>query len=347
MSPTEPEHPPAEPTCTSSCPLCGDEHAQVLERIPRRDLEHEYRRQMSVSVEREFPRDVEELRLRRCGRCGLEYFDPLIAGSAEFYAGLSLDDRYYSSTRWEFTEALKRLPPDPDLVDVGCGDGFFLRLVPGERRRGIELNPEAARRARESGLRVEEIRLESLPAESADFVTMFQVLEHVPNPLEVLRAVERVLRPGGKLLVAVPNNDTWVGRAPPNPLNAPPHHPLRWRADALRHVSRVAALELEELLEEPLAPEHLFPYRRSEFIAMLGRVSGRSAPRYGLTRGGVMARRLSTVWAKLSVKLAPRGPRTPGTGHSVMAIYRKPGSGGEPASRGNGSIQGNGTSPGG
>ncbi|MBL9138754.1 MAG: class I SAM-dependent methyltransferase [Verrucomicrobiales bacterium] len=307
------------------CPLCGDHAATLLEQLKLADLDHEYRRQVGVSVVDEFPAGTQHLELVRCGGCGLEYFNPTVAGSAGFYARLSQDEHYYSTTRWEFTETLKRLPADPDLIDVGCGDGFFLRSVPGTRRRGLEFNPEAVRRATASGLKVTTQRLEDLPAASADFVTLFQVLEHVARPREVLSAAVRVLRPGGKFFVAVPNNDTWVGEAPPNPLNAPPHHTLRWRAEALRAAAKLSGLELDELQAESVAPEHLFPYRRSRWVARLGVLAGGSVPRYGIGPAAVGVRKVATALTTISMRLFPGlGPARPGTGHSLLAIYRKP-----------------------
>lgn len=304
------------------CPLCGGTDARVLETIPLADLEGEYQRQVGVSILREFPSGLRELELLRCRGCGLEFFEPLVAGSGDFYAGLSQDACYYSKTRWEFTEALKRIPAGAEVLDVGCGDGFFLNLVSGPKR-GVELNPEAARRARAAGLRVDEIRLEDLPPGSADVVTMFQVLEHVARPRETLDAARAALREGGRLLVAVPNNDNWVGSAPVNPLNAPPHHPLRWRAEALRHVPKVAGFALEELLEEPLAPEHAHPYRRSQFMRAAGRLAGWQPPRYRRRVAAIALRKAATVWAEAMLRLAPIRSAGPGTGHSLLAVYRR------------------------
>lgn len=306
------------------CPLCGATEGTVLEHVPVRALDHEYRRQMGVSVLEEFGSGVTELVLMRCGTCGLEWFRPTIAGSAGFYERLGVNEQYYSTTRWEFTETLRRLPADPDLIDVGCGDGFFLNLVPGARRRGIEYNPDAARRAREKGLPVEETRIEALPASSADTVTLFQVLEHVPRPREVLSALERVLRPGGRLFVAVPNNDGWVGRAPANPLNAPPHHPLRWRSEALRHVPRLTGLGLEDLVEEPLAPEHRLHYRRARALERMAGLLGWEMPRYGVSPAAVAARKVATLWATLSLRLRATEDAGVAPGHSLLAVYRKP-----------------------
>ncbi len=309
----------------TGCPLCGRPDGECLERIRVADLEHEYRRLMGVTVREEFPSGLEWLSLWRCDGCGLEYFDPLVTGSETFYARLGRAEPYYSKTRWEFTETLRQLEGDPELIDVGCGDGYFLRLVPGVRRWGIEYNPDAARRARESGLRVEERGVETLASGSADVLTVFQVLEHVREPRGMLEALVRVLRAGGRLFVAVPNNDNWVGDAPPNPLNAPPHHVLRWRAEALRQVPQWTGLVLEELLKEPLAEEHLYAYRRARILRAITSWWGGRMPRYGIGVWPVFWRRLATALTEVSIRCDGKGPARPGTGHSLLAVYRKPG----------------------
>ena len=135
-------------------------------------------RQFGVDVLNEFPSDMKLIHLRRCKACSLDFFSPTIVGSENFYAAIGQAPGYYTSDRWEFKETIRRLPENANLIDVGCGDGVFLRHVPGDRKRGLEFNPDAVKRAQEKGLLVEQASLESLPAESADFVTLFHVLEH-------------------------------------------------------------------------------------------------------------------------------------------------------------------------
>lgn len=321
-----PSNPPVpDSPRASACPLCGGTRTETLEIIRIRDLDEEYRRQLGVPVLAEFPAGASTLTMARCRGCGMEFHDPGVAGSASFYAALGKSQQYYSTTRWEFTEVLRRLPDDPDLVDIGCGDGFFLSLVKGTRKRGLELNPDAVRRAVARGLNVREGLLPVLPDASADVLTLFQVLEHVEKPVEVLSDAARVLRPGGRLFVAVPNNDAYIGRALHDPLNAPPHHPLRWRPDALRHVPKVAPFDLEELLLEPLAPEHRHQYRRARFIDTLGRWRGRPIPLHRTGAAMTWLRRVANVWTKFSLVVAPGLPSAPGTGFSVMAVYRRKG----------------------
>ncbi len=95
-------------------------------------------------------------------------------------------------------------------LDVGCGDGRFLAALKkrGFTVEGLETDPVAADMARRrAGAVIHERPVETsdLTPESFDLVTLLHVLEHVPDPRETLAAVRRVLRPGGALLLALPN----------------------------------------------------------------------------------------------------------------------------------------------
>ena len=141
---------PAPNSSADPCPLCR-QATVLVERIAVDDLDAEYVRQMQISVKREFPASVRELRWLECTTCGLGHFAPLTAGSSDFYASLAARPDYYTTDRWEFGEVAARLQPEADLVDVGCGDGVFLRLAPSLRKRGLEFNPEASARGRAGG----------------------------------------------------------------------------------------------------------------------------------------------------------------------------------------------------
>ncbi len=99
------------------------------------------------------------------------------------------------------------------LLDVGCGGGVFL-----ERMRdfgwdvcGLELAADVARRVEQrTGITV---HVGTLPhrdfqPESFDAVTLWHVLEHVPNPRELLASAADLLRPNGLLVIEVPNIDS-------------------------------------------------------------------------------------------------------------------------------------------
>jgi 2-polyprenyl-3-methyl-5-hydroxy-6-metoxy-1,4-benzoquinol methylase len=104
-----------------------------------------------------------------------------------------------------------------DLLDVGCGSASLLALMKqrGFRVMGVDFSSEAAAVAKqENGVQVVVGSLEdaAFPASSFDIVTLFHVMEHVTNPRDVLREVGRILRPGGSIVLQVPNIDSWQFR---------------------------------------------------------------------------------------------------------------------------------------
>ncbi len=110
-----------------------------------------------------------------------------------------------------------RLPAGGAVLDVGAGRGAFVEQAAarGLRAWGIEAAPAFARYATEvlavdvrSGL----VQEHGLPEASLDAITMWHVLEHLPRPADVLRALRAALRPGGLLCVEVPNADSVVAR---------------------------------------------------------------------------------------------------------------------------------------
>lgn len=113
-------------------------------------------------------------------------------------------------------DAIERAQPIGDLLDVGCYTGFFLECARerGWRVAGVEPSRWAAEYARaELGFDVFNGPVERYQTERTfDVVTMWDVLEHVPNPVEVLAILRRLVRPGGMLVFATHNLDTTVAR---------------------------------------------------------------------------------------------------------------------------------------
>lgn len=112
----------------------------------------------------------------------------------------------------------RRAGISPHLLDVGCGTGVFLDMVRkrGWRGRGIEVSTTAVRYARDVfGLDVIEGSIESWPGdgETYDVVTMFDVLEHLRDPVEAVRKIRNRLRDGGILVLEVPNQEGLLDRA--------------------------------------------------------------------------------------------------------------------------------------
>lgn len=99
------------------------------------------------------------------------------------------------------------------MLEVGCAHGGFLMQAKekGWLVDGVEPSALAAKLARSKGFDVFEGTLAEaqLPSASRDQVAMWMVLEHVPNPREVVEEVARILKPGGYFAFSVPNGTTW------------------------------------------------------------------------------------------------------------------------------------------
>ena len=104
------------------------------------------------------------------------------------------------------------------LLDVGCASGLFLEAMqhyPGWQVEGIELNQRAAQATSERlGIPVFAGPLEAahFPDDTFDAVTLWDVLEHLHDPLASLRELRRILKPGGALFVRVPNAASYVAK---------------------------------------------------------------------------------------------------------------------------------------
>ena len=108
-------------------------------------------------------------------------------------------------------DVTRHFPRDARLLDVGCGGAWLGDHF--DRYTGIDVSPEAVEAARSRGRQVLLVDgAEPLPFEEASFdgVVLKDVLEHVPDPVALVREVRRVLRPGGTVFASSPDAQRWV-----------------------------------------------------------------------------------------------------------------------------------------
>jgi 2-polyprenyl-3-methyl-5-hydroxy-6-metoxy-1,4-benzoquinol methylase len=153
----------------------------------------------------------------KCKNCHLVYMNPIekVSKTNEYYSNAKNSHAptiraSYLRTAKSQIGLVQKYANGTDLLDIGCAQGFFLfsAAQAGYKVKGIEISQDAAEYAkREFGLDVEAKAFEELqfPGNHFDVVALWQVLEHVPYPLAVLREVHRILRPEGLLVVSTPN----------------------------------------------------------------------------------------------------------------------------------------------
>jgi SAM-dependent methyltransferase len=111
---------------------------------------------------------------------------------------------FYFARHGLLTELRPRFPElTGDVLDVGCGNKPYRALVPAMRYVGLDVDTPFTRKVAAADLFYDGT---TFPCgnESFDAVLCSQVLEHVFTPERFLAEIRRVLRPGGKLLLAVP-----------------------------------------------------------------------------------------------------------------------------------------------
>ncbi|MGQ0809790.1 MAG: class I SAM-dependent methyltransferase [Nitrospiraceae bacterium] len=158
----------------------------------------------------------------RCA-CDLVFVTPI---PSRLVIQQAYDDAYYkpwqaqSNARRKMwrrrVEIIDRLCPQRGrLLDVGCGEGTFLRAAQesGWKIAGTELSAFAVEAADDLNVRHGEIWEAQLLSESVDLVTSWHVIEHVSNPRRVIEEMYRVLCPNGWLVLATPNLHDYVFQA--------------------------------------------------------------------------------------------------------------------------------------
>jgi SAM-dependent methyltransferase len=145
--------------------------------------------------------------------------------------------------------------PGERFLEIGCGTGYVLQALVREcglRATGGELLAEGLEHARRRvpGARFVQMDARAMPYEEAfDVVGAFDVLEHIDDDLAALRGLHRAVRPGGHVLLSVPQ------------------HPWLWSAfdERSRHVRRYRRAELLERVSQA----GLTPVRATSFVTSL------------------------------------------------------------------------------
>ena len=172
-----------------------------------------------------------------CKRCGLVYVTPRLTNAAlleqvydeGYWSSSSAKDRGYTDYRADQALYLKtyrrrlsvirrHFERPGRVLDVGCAAGYFLRVMQEEGWQVTGLEPSEAIRPHAIELiGAENVRAGllgelDLTAASFDLVTMWDVLEHIPDPVSAAREVRRLLAPGGKFLIETQNVKSLAAR---------------------------------------------------------------------------------------------------------------------------------------
>lgn len=163
----------------------------------------------------------------RCTNCTLVYVNPRLLESATLaYYGDASDQQSMvdwlnvlanpANQAWQvpyFQEAVdilaKSIPANGKILDIGCSIGLFMEVAHKSGFECVGLEPEPASReyalAQGLDVRPDLFNDAGFPPASFDAITLFGVLEHLSKPKDMLADIMNVLKPGGVVMVIVPN----------------------------------------------------------------------------------------------------------------------------------------------
>ena len=161
-------------------------------------------------------RDDETIKVLRCKRCSLVFLSSFEHINKDFYKDGKMHSGNFDHKRW--LEAsydddrrrflmLKKIIKGKKLLDFGCGAGGFLMMAKdyASKVAGVEKQDALRVLFKEKNLDIfdnpDEIH------DKFDVITMFHVLEHLPDPKSVIKELLNKLKDDGKLIIEVPNED--------------------------------------------------------------------------------------------------------------------------------------------
>lgn len=181
--------------------------------------------------------------LHRCEGCGVTFSEPRVPVGADWYekAAPLRGKEYKPGPEKDFRFALFLSEPleKGRVLDVGCGDGGFLFLArsAGWASVGFDYDSRMTAAARAKGEKAVsddfDHFISTLKPGEFDAMTLFDVLEHTPEPARLLESIKPALRAGGHLAITLPNaNRPILLRREEH--DYPPHHFTRWTPEAMR-----------------------------------------------------------------------------------------------------------------
>ncbi len=245
-----------------------------------------------------------EFRIVRCQRCGLVYLNPRPAPAelASLYADYHarggeteaswdrLMGRIYRESAG-LLHAWRNGARPGRLLDVGCGYGAFVTAMreEGWDAEGLDVSSRVVEVAVRKGRPVRQGTLDGLQGAEGtyDAITMFYVLEHLPDPMGALRKVALLLVPGGILLIRIPHTSPIVRLLAPIGLGGtlydPPYHLYDFSPAVLRDMlRRTGFVDIRTLPGRPTVPSRLGARIASTLFGAL------ASGLYALTRGAVL-----------------------------------------------------------
>jgi len=298
------------------CPLCENTNIKKLETVKKDDLVQLYKRMTGIDFGYLVNQDINYC---ECQKCKLRYFDPLITGDEKFYNALQKFEWYYMDEKEEYVYAKEYIKATDKVLEVGSGKGAFAKHIPTKDYIGLEFSENAKKIAEKNGIIIENEMVQDYAEKhpnSFDVVVSFQVLEHVSDSKSFIEAKIKALKSGGRMIIAVPSEDSFLKYVTNGILNMPPHHVTRWSDETLEFIAQKYDLEVEAIYHEKVQEVHKNAFLNTFFrnAIVSNRLIDMSFKNKFIFKGCSLLSRL--FFKGLKDKMLPNG-------HTVLVVYTK------------------------
>lgn len=308
------------------CPSCGNTNIETLLEINTQDIVKLYENQ-GIPTASLFSKKA-TLAYLHCSNCDLKFFSPSVPGDEDFYNHLQKMDWYFAHPdKTEFPYSAKFVEKNDKVLDVGSGRGVwseYLKSIEGAFYQGIEFSSKSIELAQKDGVNVIKESVEDhakkLPG-YYDVVAAFQVLEHIDNIQSFITACITCIRPGGRLIIAVPNNEGFIRNMINNWLNLPPHHINHWNEISLRHLGEKLNLEVENVHKEEVTNIHKLLFYNIYVYTGIKKIIGYKKKMIDHSLWFKVINKLSLWTGKILIKSS--NAHTKEDGHTIIAVYKK------------------------
>lgn len=260
---------------------------------------------------------INKVSLYSCNKTGYCFFYPFnLSGDSEFYQHFQEFDWYYMPWKWEHEITRSYLMDGLSILEIGCAHGAFLekinKIFDLKKIVGLELN-ESTKINNESweilNQTIQDYSKKNI--EQFDLVCSFQVLEHISDVHSFIKSSIDCLKVGGKLIISVPNNDSYIKHLE-TPLNMPPHHMGHWTESSLNELIKLYPIKLVKFHYEELMEYHVDGY--------INAVKYSNSNKF-LTK---VKRKFDMIFGKYSkYKYKVLIERDSILGHTILAVYEK------------------------
>lgn len=299
-------------------PITRSDNVVLEKEISSSFIIERYKKELNIDVSKFF-HSIDKVFIYKCLDTGYRFYYPFnIFGDDYFYQELEKFPWYYMDWKWEHDIAAGFIRKNDKILEIGCARGSFLKKnkEKGAVVEGLEMNSGSLNECIKNGLSVYPDSIEKFSTNKKntyDIVCSFQVLEHITDVKSFIDSSLFVLKPGGLMVISIPNNNCLMFNGENIILNMPPHHMGMWNISSLIKLQYYSNIKLDSMYLEPLQKYHLgFANKIAE-----KKVNKKLQQKFG--HSSFLLKSIANRFAFMGISAVSEHI----IGHSILVVFRK------------------------